>query len=171
VLISMIIMAVGLLGLGMLQGRALKANKDAYLYAQATLLAYEMSDRIKANPYWSNTASAIPTAAQISAAKTDDNDGTRACSNGYSCTTTQMAAYDMYYLQKNAAAVLPGVTEGDAGTPTNVPTVVRITTGNATTACPYIATAPSFCVTLTWTRTDSSISGLTTSKQELSVTP
>lgn len=53
VLVSMVIMAVGLLGLAGLQTLSLRDNQDAYLSSQATALAYEMSDRIRANAaYW-----------------------------------------------------------------------------------------------------------------------
>ena len=53
VLVSMVIMAVGLLGLAGLQTLSLRDNQDDYLSSQATALAYEMSDRIRANAaFW-----------------------------------------------------------------------------------------------------------------------
>ena len=49
VLISMVILAIGLLGLAAMQAISLRDNQDAYYYQQATLLAYEMQDRIRGN--------------------------------------------------------------------------------------------------------------------------
>ena len=56
VLISMVILAIGLLGLAAMQTISLRDNQDAHYYQQATLLAYEMQDRIRANNNvnWSN---------------------------------------------------------------------------------------------------------------------
>ncbi len=70
VLVSMIILALGLLGLASLQGISLKNNQDAHLFSQANALAYEMSDRIKANKWgWipSGATLTIPTAADLAA--------------------------------------------------------------------------------------------------------
>ncbi len=56
VLIAMVIFAIGMLGLAGLQGFALKENNDAYMRSQAVFFAYDMGDRIRANPdYWSNS--------------------------------------------------------------------------------------------------------------------
>ncbi len=49
VLITVIIMAVGLLGLAALQITSLKANHGALQKTQATFLAYDIADRIRAN--------------------------------------------------------------------------------------------------------------------------
>ena len=49
VLISMIILAVGLLGLMTLQLQALQTNTNANIRTQASIAAYDMSERIKAN--------------------------------------------------------------------------------------------------------------------------
>lgn len=49
VLIALLVLAVGLLGIAALQGVALKTNHGAYLRSQATFLAYDMMDRMRAN--------------------------------------------------------------------------------------------------------------------------
>ena len=49
VLIALVVTSVGLLGLAALQATSLKVNHGAYLRAQATLLAHEMADRMRAN--------------------------------------------------------------------------------------------------------------------------
>ena len=49
VLIAMLVLAVGLLGLAGLQATSLKNNQSAYNRSQATQLAYDMADRMRAN--------------------------------------------------------------------------------------------------------------------------
>ncbi len=53
VLVSIVILAIGLLGIMNMQARALMDNQDAYLRTQAVFLAYDMADRIRANhEFW-----------------------------------------------------------------------------------------------------------------------
>jgi len=49
VLISMVVLAIGLLGLAGLQITSLKNNQSAYNRSQATQLAYDIADRMRAN--------------------------------------------------------------------------------------------------------------------------
>lgn len=49
VLFAVIIMSLGLLGLAGLQATGLRNNTSSYLRSQATFLAYDMADRIRAN--------------------------------------------------------------------------------------------------------------------------
>lgn len=49
VLIAMLVLAVGLLGLAGLQATSLKNNQSAYNRSQATQLAYDLADRMRAN--------------------------------------------------------------------------------------------------------------------------
>jgi type IV pilus assembly protein PilV len=50
VLIALVVLSVGLLGLAALQGVGLRSTHGANLIWQASLLAYDMADRIRANP-------------------------------------------------------------------------------------------------------------------------
>jgi len=50
VLVTVVIMAIGLLGLAAMQNTSVKLSYDSYLRTQASLLAYDMMDRIRANP-------------------------------------------------------------------------------------------------------------------------
>lgn len=50
VLVSVVVLAVGLLGIGGLQVLSLKNNHSAYLRSQATYLAYDIIDSMRANP-------------------------------------------------------------------------------------------------------------------------
>ena len=49
VLIAMVILAIGLLGLAGLQATGLKNNQSAYYRSQATQMAYDIADRMRAN--------------------------------------------------------------------------------------------------------------------------
>lgn len=49
VLVTVLILAIGLLGLAGLQSTALRSNHSAYLRSQATVLAYDITDRMRAN--------------------------------------------------------------------------------------------------------------------------
>lgn len=49
ILVAVVVLAIGLLGLAGLQATSLRFNSSAYLRSQATNLAYEMADRMRAN--------------------------------------------------------------------------------------------------------------------------
>lgn len=49
VLIALLVLAIGLLGLAALQAQGLRFNHDAYVRTQATHLAYDIVDRMRAN--------------------------------------------------------------------------------------------------------------------------
>lgn len=155
VLVSMIILAIGLLGLASLQGISLKNNQDAYLYSQANALAYEMSDLIKANrTYWTMTATYTPPLVTAAPA-------VGACPNtcydaANICTTDQMAAHDYCYWQQKAISRL------SAGA------IVDIKTSTGSTNCP--GTFPQLCLTLSWSRVNNKNLNATSSYQ-LEVTP
>lgn len=95
VMVSVIIFAIGLLGLASLHGVSLKENQEAYMYTQATLLAYEMGDRIKVNSdYWRTN---IPDNPSPESCMTECNSKTN------SCTAAELASSDYCYWKKNVA--------------------------------------------------------------------
>ncbi|MBN1238034.1 MAG: type IV pilus modification protein PilV [Gammaproteobacteria bacterium] len=49
VLIALLVLSLGLLGLAALQAATVEFNHEAYLRSQATNLAYDMADRMRAN--------------------------------------------------------------------------------------------------------------------------
>lgn len=49
VLVALLIMAVGMLGVAVLQFKGLQYNHDAYVRTQINFLAYDMADRIRLN--------------------------------------------------------------------------------------------------------------------------
>jgi len=50
VMVAMLVLSLGLLGLAQLQSVGLRNSHGASLISQASLLAYDMADRIRANP-------------------------------------------------------------------------------------------------------------------------
>ena len=98
VLIAMVVLAVGLLGLAGLQASSLSNNQSAYNRSQATQLAYDLADRMRAN---TSTAAltrytgAIPTA------------GIATCLTTTGCTSTQMAENDLFEWNSAVTTTLP----------------------------------------------------------------
>ena len=50
ILVAILVLSIGLLGLAGLQATGLQSNHSGYLRSQATIFAYEMADRLRANP-------------------------------------------------------------------------------------------------------------------------
>jgi len=95
VLIAMLVLAVGLLGLAGLQATSLKNNQSAYNRSQATQLAYDLADRMRANvagktTYTTGTATA-----------------TSACLTTTGCTKEAMAENDLKEWDDAISATLP----------------------------------------------------------------
>ena len=63
ILIALVILSIGLLGIAALQGVGLRSSHGAYLSSQAGLLAYDIADRIRANPGMIALGGSITTAA------------------------------------------------------------------------------------------------------------
>lgn len=49
ILVAIVILSIGLLGVASMQVQGLRNNQSAYLRTQATLLAYDMADRMRTN--------------------------------------------------------------------------------------------------------------------------
>jgi type IV pilus assembly protein PilV len=97
ILVTIVILSVGLLGLAGLQATGLKNNQSAFYRTVAMQQAYDMADRIRANPVGKDAGdydavSGIPA-----------NPG---CISA-GCTPVQMAQYDTYAWNTDNAALLP----------------------------------------------------------------
>jgi len=97
ILVTIFILSIGLLGLAGLQATGLKNNQSAFLRTVAMQQAYDMADRIRANPMGKD------------AGDYDTLSGTGSdpgcISSG--CTPAQMAQYDKYAWNTDNAAALP----------------------------------------------------------------
>ncbi|NOT85417.1 MAG: type IV pilus modification protein PilV [Methylococcaceae bacterium] len=155
VLVSTIILAIGLLGLASLQTLALKDNQDAFFFAQAASLAYEMSDRIKANtpttsPPWQSAT--IPTPLGAGSCTS-----THACNTLSGCTPTVMAQYDYCAWKANVISRI-------GTTATAVVEASPVTGG--------VCTGPATrrCITIGWNR-NKSLGTSATNTFQLEITP
>lgn len=98
VLIAMLVLAVGLLGLAGLQATSLKNNQSSYNRSQATQLAYDLADKMRANvpgvgTYTSGTATA-----------------TANCLTTTGCSPANMAANDLSEWNSAVSGALPSGT-------------------------------------------------------------
>lgn len=98
VLIALVVLSIGLLGLAGLQAKSLNFNHSAYLKSQATLQAYDMADRMRAN---------MP---GVTAGDYNAISGITAppviCSAA-NCTSAQMAQFDAFQWNTDNQNLLP----------------------------------------------------------------
>ena len=98
VLVAIVVLSFGLLGLAGLQADGLRSNNDAYMRSQATLLAYDMLDRMRANlqgvenGFYDDLFSTTPT----------DPDCV-----GSGCSIQQMSEHDAFEWNEKLAELLP----------------------------------------------------------------
>ncbi len=89
ILITVIILASGLLGMAALQTRSISYNNIAYLNSLSNILAYDMLDRIRANPVYAlNGAGYSASVGNVPATYPDDCDTA-------DCTPAELAVYDI----------------------------------------------------------------------------
>lgn len=93
VLIAMLIMALGLLGLAAMQATGLRNNQSAYHRSQATQLAYDMADRIRANFTEANKGAASIFITKDSSTATEKTDCVTVST---ACTPAIMAENDLF---------------------------------------------------------------------------
>lgn len=101
ILVTVIVFSIGLLGIIGMQATGLRNNTTAYNRSQATILAYDLADRARANPLGAasyNYTSSLPTATVA------------ACQTTSGCSNSQMAQYDVYNWLQDLAAGLPAGT-------------------------------------------------------------
>jgi type IV pilus assembly protein PilV len=112
VLVTVIVLAIGLLGLAGLQLGGLRYNYSAYQRSQATIMANDIIDRMRANPTVAGTGSYNISIGTTPAIKS-------CIGTASNCTATDMAAADLYEWKQSLAAVLPagdGSVANNAGT-------------------------------------------------------
>lgn len=123
VLVSLVLIAIALLGMAGLQFSALKLSKGAIFRTQAVLLSQEIAERIESNKIGATTGNyAVPTVSSTPATA-----GTNCVST--TCDSTQLAAFDLAVWQARIAATLPGsswqISNPVAGNPSTYSVVVN----------------------------------------------
>ena len=114
VLVSLVILAVGLLGLAMLQTTGLRNNTNSYSRTQATYLAYDLVDRMRANAvgfsagnYFVSNTGAISIVGTSSYSCNQSTSPTCACDTG-ACSSSALAQYDLGQWYYRLDTQLPG---------------------------------------------------------------
>lgn len=122
VLVALLVLSVGLLGLAALQTTSMKYNTESYYRSQATYLAYDIIDRMRANPIGVNNGNYdVPNSTAAATAQ-----ATTASCGSSSCVTSDLAKYDLGQWYIRVASLLPGAT-----TPaSNYATITRNTATN-----------------------------------------
>lgn len=98
VLVAIVVLAIGLLGMAGLQALGLQNNNTAYLRSQATFLAYELADRMRANNAAGNGYYSTVTG-------TEGSPNTDCGANV--CNQLEMSQYDIYHWQQSINEYLP----------------------------------------------------------------
>jgi len=127
ILVTVLVLAVGLLGMASLTVGSLKNNQGAFLRTQATILAYDMADRMR-----SNTAEAISGSydgATTNTAFTAPSCGTSGCTGAQRVAADLLAWKQQLEGANGSMAMLPGgvgTVSGGSGA-TNAGTAFTIT--------------------------------------------
>jgi type IV pilus assembly protein PilV len=108
-MVSFVILGVGLLGIAALQGNALRYSNQAYLRSQAVIVAYDIFERMRANPVGvtgghyvygaGESDDALPGFGERPVATID-------CTSR-SCTPQQLALFDMAKWSQSISELLP----------------------------------------------------------------
>ena len=99
ILVSIVVTGVGLLGVAAIQSISVKMSYDSYLRSQATLLSYDLTDRIRANPDADYT---LVSSTSYATAPSPDC-GLPAAT----CSPNQMRDHDRYHWWLSANQLLP----------------------------------------------------------------
>jgi type IV pilus assembly protein PilV len=98
ILVSLVILAIGLLGLAGLQAAGLKNNHSAYHRSQATQLSYDMADRMRVNVAGiSFYVAGTPAASAVTG-----------CATTSGCSAENMAKNDLLEWNNLITDALPG---------------------------------------------------------------
>jgi len=106
VLIAIAVTSIGLFGLAGVQARGLLNNQSAYQRSQATVLAYDIADRMRANT--TSIDNYLTSFMPLSKAKTLGV--VAGCVGASGCTSAQMAQNDLYEWNAALTSAAPGST-------------------------------------------------------------
>ncbi|HEY4970720.1 MAG TPA: type IV pilus modification protein PilV [Steroidobacteraceae bacterium] len=136
VLVSLVILSIGLLGIAKLMLFSSRSNDSAYLRSQATELAYEILDNMRANR---QEAINLSYNTALGAVATTAAPVLPSCVSA-ACTTTQQALYDIYQwkLRLNTASNPGG------------PTIGALPLGEGSVATVPVGSQTTVVITVTW---------------------
>jgi type IV pilus assembly protein PilV len=158
VLVALIVLVLGVLGAAAMTLSSLKDSKQSGLRAQATALAYQLGDLMRANP------------GQVLAFTTTTPAAVSSCWISNGCTPAQMAQNDYFEWQLQAfgnGTTIPGVLPNgsgkvcqDSGAPSGTSTTAMAT--YFTASCDNATTSP-IVVKLKWDEKNNNARGATSS--------
>lgn len=122
VLVALLVLAIGLLGILVMQARGLQLNQAGYLQSQAMFMAEDIVERIRSNQTAIDSYS-------IDLEDSGDDSAGFCDSIVSSCSDTEMAAADLFQWKAQLANVLPqgdGRVEIGAASGNLVPVTVQI---------------------------------------------
>ena len=129
VLVSLLVLSVGLLGSSKLVLLSSRSNVSAYMRSQATALAYEMLDNMRANATAVQAGNYTIAPAWVSTAAS--NPGT-SCNQTSTCVNSVLAQLDLYYWQQDLLHALGPSGNGTINITTSTDAVTGALYTNAT---------------------------------------
>jgi type IV pilus assembly protein PilV len=100
VLIALVVVAVGLLGMALLQVNSMQHVHQGQMHSHSTYLLYDISDRIRANTDGASSGDYdLAFGASVTAAKNCES---------VNCTEAEMADFDLEQWEDHIQRVLPG---------------------------------------------------------------
>lgn len=122
VLVALAVLSIGLLGLAALQATGFKYNSDAYSRTQASILAYDIIDRMRANPKGASDGDYVVNETDVAAKLSSFASATK-CDVSTCGTPSAVALYDLGRWYEAQRAVLP-----TPGTPSTIDKVGNVHT-------------------------------------------
>jgi type IV pilus assembly protein PilV len=98
VLVALLVLAVGLLGMASLTVHSLQSNQGAYMRSQASVLAYDIAERMRFNHEGATAATTVYTNATATAPSCGES----------GCTSAQQAQLDVSTWRAALASSMPG---------------------------------------------------------------
>ncbi len=100
-MVTLFVLTIGLLGAAGMQAIAINAHRDGTMISEATILAQNMAERVRAN------LSGLKDGFYNQGASSNTGNYTSGCFTTAGCTSSQMAHTDLFQWQQELAAVLP----------------------------------------------------------------
>ncbi len=113
ILVAVLVLSLGVLGLVGMESLALKNNLGAFYRSQATILAYDLADKMRANTKGAGVAGGSTTNEYINAIPGKGVEHRDTCISysgavtGTGCTAKQIAERDVFEWYQKLEAVLP----------------------------------------------------------------
>ncbi|MAZ66902.1 MAG: type IV pilus modification protein PilV [Kangiellaceae bacterium] len=106
-LISLLILAVGLLGIAGLQSASIQSNHSSFLRSTAMMLAYELNDRIRATYFVEDNATLRGDIPSYFSLTKNDSPGSKPDCIANPCMAKELAEFELYQWLERVETILP----------------------------------------------------------------